>query len=246
MLLLPARHMLDGFGKLLLQRLDDVFDPLAFLLGELVEFVRLQHVAVMHGSEREACGCAEQRNLLRLGLCAQLLEGLFLLLLIFLVDRLAAVLIFLALDDRRDRDLEVVDQARHALLQRAAGAGAEFERDRLVRRAEIVDINPVGGRALLERDTGEEAQDGLVLARTVLTQHEDVVALAADASAEAERLQHALLPHEARMIAKLDRGLERELAHIAGAIKHLGRNRFNSHIRPVSAALPQAFLMRRL
>ncbi|MDO9126081.1 MAG: hypothetical protein Q7U42_04375 [Parvibaculum sp.] len=48
------------------------------------------------------------------------------------------------------------------------------------------------------------------------------------------------------MIAKLGRGLECELAHIASTIKHLGRNRFNSHIRPVSAALPQAFLVPQL
>ena len=226
--LLPGGHVLQRLGKLLLERLDHTLDALALRFRQRIELFGLQHlalmfVAAMNRREREARRRAQQSDALLLGAAAQALEGPFLTLAIILVDGLAAVLIFLAFEDAGDGDLQILDEAGHAVFQRRAGARRKLQHDGFIGRREAHHIGPVGGRAFADGDVGEKARHRLVLARAVRTEDEEIVALAADRGAEAERVEHTLLPRKAGQVFKLRRRLEFKRAEVAGAIEKLRR-----------------------
>ena len=82
-----------------------------------------------------------------------------------------------------------------------------------------------------------------MLPRTVRPEHEDVVALAADAGAEAQCVENALLSDETGMVVQFRSGAKFELAHVASTIKEFGGDWFDRHI--VSFALSgRVFLAR--
>ncbi len=69
----------------------------------------------MHRRESKSCGCTEQGNPLALRLYAQFLEDMFLLFLKLFVNRLTAILVLPAFENRGNRHLQIIDDAQHAL-----------------------------------------------------------------------------------------------------------------------------------
>src|SRR5690606_34314476 len=105
----------------------------------------------------------------------------------------------------------------------------ELQRYGLVRRLKIIDIDPVRRSALALGDASKKAQHRLVLTRAIRSQHKNIVALAANSRAEAQRLKRALLPYKPRMIFKVERSVEIKMARIAGAIEKVGGHGINRH-----------------
>ena len=135
---------------------------------------------------------------------------------------LRRVLIVFALERRRRRALEALDQLVHRLLEAGRAAGRELDRDRPVRLGEIVDIDPVrrarpGGRRL-----GEHGLDHLSHADAGPADHKQVESRPVDLRAELNRLERARLPDEPIDWRELRGGGEGEIGQIAGAIELAG------------------------
>ena len=217
----PLRHLVDQAFELLLQRGDHGLGPALLLLGQLLEIRRTHDLALARGRERHAAGRANERDVVRLGLLAQGVEGLFVLLLEAGLDFLTPGAVFLALERRRDGATQILEQPLHVAPQFDAHAGRQLERARLVRLLEVVDVTPVERRGFVRGALLDVAARDDVTAGAGRPEHEQVVAAAADADAEADRLGGARLSEHLGQVWEFRRGLERKLLGVEAPAKRI-------------------------
>jgi hypothetical protein len=114
-LALPLRHLAHHRFELALDRLDLVLDRLALVLGQRLEHLRLHHLAVLPRRHREAGRGAQQGDVLGLGALLHGAERLLAAPFELLVDHFPAGAEFVALERRRERGAQLVDEALHRL-----------------------------------------------------------------------------------------------------------------------------------
>ncbi len=199
----------------------------ALLLGvrQLLELVRLDHLPVAQRREGEAGGSAHDRDAARAGLLLDLVEGPLALLLERALDELAARLVVVALEDRGDRRAQLVDEAAHVLVERLGAARRQPQRARPARVREVVDVDPVVGRALLRGAPLQERPHEAVLAHARRAERVEVVPVAADPDREAHCLLRALLADDAGNLLELGGCLERQRRRVAAAVERVGGQR---------------------
>ena len=192
-LLVGLRQALQDRSQLLLQRRDLVLDVPAHGLGQGIEDVGLDHLALVHGRHGEAGGGTQQSDVLRLRLLAQRVQGLLVAGSELLVDGAPARLVVLPLEARRQHAAQLVERRDHAAGEVARTPVREPHRLRAVGVLEVVDVHPVGRRGRLRRLGPEVRLDRRGLARGRRPEHEHVVVVALDAGAELNGLERPLL-----------------------------------------------------
>ncbi len=228
-LFLPGGGAAHGLGHALLQRLDVLAVAGPLLLGQLVEHFGLDRLAVAPRREHEAVGAAQDQDALLARRLLQLAEGFLVALLERLLDGGAARLVLVGFEGTRDAGAQVAQELDHRRAQRQGPARRQPQGDRLVRLVEIVDVADVGRLGHVRRRPFEEVADDAVLAGAGLSQAEQVVALALDADAEADRLDRAGLADDDVGRLDLVGGLEAEAGGVASPPQRCGRE--GAHVR---------------
>ena len=224
-LALPQRHLAHDRLEVGLDGFHLVLDALALGRRQLIEQFRRQHLAVARRGEGEAHRRAHQGDVLAFGAALERAEGGFALLLELLLDGLAPRPVFVALEGRRQRGAQFVDEPLHRGREPGAAARRQLQAAGLLRIVEIVDVAPVGRRRLLFRPLPQQIFDHAVPAGAARAEGIDVVALGAHADGEIERLDGALLPDQPRRFFELAAQLERQLGRVAAAIQQRRRQR---------------------
>jgi len=152
---------------------------------------------------------------MRLGLFAQRFNGLLVLLLKFLFHLLAACAVLLALENCRDGGAQIGRQLFHVILELDPGAGRELHHTRLVLLLEVVDVTPVRWWRLARGLVVQKLAHYRAFAGAGLTEHEQVVAVAANANAEFQRRHGARLAENLLQVVEFGGGCERELSGVA-------------------------------
>src|SRR5208282_3223868 len=116
-LLIPLWDLANDALELLFQRRDLGLSLGALLFGPGVELVRWYDLAVLRRRHGEADRRAQQQDRFLGCLLPQRGEGLKLLLLERFIDSAAPRLVVLALESRRGRALQVLDQLVHSVLE---------------------------------------------------------------------------------------------------------------------------------
>ena len=229
----------------MLQALDVFLDLYAFLLGQLAKLIRRDYLAVLHRRQPQPHGRAHKCDLALARALLELAEGRLLALLELLVDGLVAGPVLVALEDRRNGRLQLLDEALHVTLQLVGHARRQLDRVRPVAVLEVVDVTPVVGNRLPGRAVVDEATHRRVLADRIGTDGEQVVAFAADTDAELDRLDRARLADHVAQVLEIGRRLESQLIGIAALLERRGGERRYGHfvlpcwpIRPCVPACP--------
>ena len=132
------------------------------------------------------------------------------------------LLVVLSLEGLGKLFLQRAEQRIEAIAQRAAAAGRQTQRQRLVRALEVVDVapivghGPVGGLAL--QILGNRG--GLARARGA--QSIDVVAVGGDIEAELNSARGALLADDLVQLFQIVGGVEGQIAGQAGSAQLVG------------------------
>ena len=242
-LLVPLRNLANDALELLFQRRDLGLSLGALLFGPGVELVRRHDLAVRRRRHGEADRRAQQQDRFLGGLLPQRGEGLELLLLERFVDGAAPRLVVLALERRRGRALQVLDQLVHRVLEAGRAARRELDRDRPVGLDEIVDIDPVGRPGARSRFLGQHGLDGVSHPDARPADDEEVEARLVDLRAEFHRLERARLPDHPVDRLELSGGHEGQARKVAGSVQLVGGKRPNrafgssklAHRAPIAA-----------
>ena len=121
--LVPLRNLPHRRLQLVLQDLDVGLDAAAVFLPQALEGFGRDDLSVLHRGERQTHRRSYQRDTFLLRLLRQLLEGVLLLFLELLVERLTASAIVLAVEGRGNGRLELLDEVRHVLPELAPRPG---------------------------------------------------------------------------------------------------------------------------
>ncbi len=198
-LALPERRLAHDALQLLLQLLYLGLDPLLLLPRQLEELLRLNDLAVLHRGKGQPIRRLHQGNVALGGLGAQRLEGLFLPLAQLFFHAQPLNLVLLALEGGRQHRLQLVHQMNHGVAEGAAHAGRQADGVRLVGGLKIVNVDPIGRRALRGRSLLDEAAHGLIFAQPLRAERVEVVPFLVDANAKAHGRERPLLPHHAHL-----------------------------------------------
>ena len=172
-------------------------DLAAFILRPRAEFIGRDDLAVFGGRQCKAERRAQQDDVFFGGLVAQRGKGLALLFLERLVDGAAPGLIVLALEDRGQSGLEIVDQLMHRVVKGACTTGRQLDGDRPFGIDEIVDIDPVGRARPCARLFGQHGLDRVLHAGAVGADDKQIEAGLADLGAKPDRFERARLADQA-------------------------------------------------
>ncbi len=215
----PLGELLQDLLQLALQILDGALDALALFLGQLLEAVLIQGLAVLARGEGEAPLAHDQGDVVLLRLLLDLADRLLLAAAELALQLLEPALVFLALEDGRDRRAQLIAKLVEVRGEAPALTGRQCQQARLVGIVEVVEIAAIGGDGLGLRARFEKpARDG-VLADAVGPEHEQVVALGAHAGAEVQRLDRPILAQEFREIGQVGGGLEIEGCDVTGLVE---------------------------
>ncbi len=116
----PLRKLVHDVLEILFQGLDDGLNLAPLGLRPRIEFLGRHDLAVFGRRQRKSERRPQKHDVFFGGLVAQRGKRLALLVLEGLVDRAAARLIVFALEHRRQRSVEIVDQLMHRLVEFAA------------------------------------------------------------------------------------------------------------------------------
>ena len=221
-LLAPARQHLQDLAQLVLQATDGRADALLLIVGQLVEVVGRDDLAVARGDKGEAARGAQQEDLLAFGFVAQGLERGFFTLAEGVLDGLGLGAVLVAFEQPGDGAAQVVHQLGHLVAQVGAPARGEAQGLRFVRLLEVVQVAPLGRVGLGGRLACQQLLHHAALAHARGALHIDVVALMAHAGAELHGLHRAHLADQLAQVFQLGGGLEIELMGIAGVVQLRG------------------------
>ena len=227
LLFLGAGNCAQGLLQFLFEFFDGFLRRALLLRRPGIELRRWYHLAVVHRGHAEAHRRAQDRDVLRRRLFAQLGEGALVLRLDGLHDRAAALLVVLALEDRRQRGPQIVDQVVDHLLEVGCAPARQRDRHRPVRGCEIVDIHPVGRQRPREGGFLHQGFDELLGVGAARADGEYVEATLADFAAKADGFVRARLTDQPRLRREVRRGREFQPADVGGAIQAIGRQRLH-------------------
>ena len=225
MLLLPLRELVNDTLEVLLQLLYDRLHFTAFALRPLVKLLRRHHLAVFGGRQRETERRAQKHDVFPGGLVAQCGKRFALLVLEGLINGAATGLVVLALEYRRQRRIEVVNQLVHCLLKSAGAARGKFDGDRLVGIDEIIDIDPIRRARLRRRLFGQHGLDRVLHTRAMRADDEQVEAGLINTCTEADSLEGALLSDQTVDRFKLRGRRESQIGEVGCPVKRVCRKR---------------------
>jgi hypothetical protein len=232
---LPARRLQGHLLQLFLQRVHLVPETLLLLLGQLLELLGRQDLAVPQRGEAEPGGRAQQGDAPGARPLLQLLEALLLSLLELLLQRAAPRRVLLALEGGREAGAQLGDEPLHVTLQLHALAGRQAEGTRARGLLEVVDVTPVVGRRPVRGALLDDALDHRVLAGAARAQGEDVVALALDGDAQLDGGDGPLLADELDAVVEVVGRGEVDVGERAGRGERLGRERADDgHVEVLS------------
>ena len=115
MLALHQRHFANDSLQFLLQPGNQLLDPLLFRVRQPLVLLLVEWLAVGHRTHRVTAWRAHDDDAAFLGLAVQFAKRLFLPVLQLLLDLLAPVAVLLALERRRQRGQQVLDQRFHVM-----------------------------------------------------------------------------------------------------------------------------------
>ena len=209
----PQRELPHRRLQFVLQALDDGLQARLFLRRQLLELRGVHRLALLvHRRERETRRRADQQHALLRGTLAQGRDRLLLPLLELRLDVLLAPPVLLASERRRQRRLEVFDETRHRVGERAAPTGRQAQRTRRLLVLEVVDVDPVVRCRLLGRERADEVEDARLATGAGLAGDEDVVAVGA------HRAGHRILEAPPQRLVD-----GQHVVHAAHAAQPLGR-----------------------
>ena len=202
-----SRMLSSSFCK----RLDLVLDVLAHGLGQRIEHLGLDHLALVHGRHGEAGRRAQDGDVLGLRLACSAPPALP-------RGRTGTARRWRAgapgsprfRTAPAGRFCNSSSAADHALCEDLRPAMRELQRLRPVGVVEIVDVDPVGGRGRLGGLGPEVRLHCRGLARGRRAQHEHIEVVALDVGAELDGLQRPILADQPGDGLQLVRGLEAE------------------------------------
>ena len=224
-LLVGLWHALEDLLEFLLQGLDSRLDLLAHPLGQRVEDLGLDDLALVRRCHDEARRRAHDGDVLLLGALVQDLEGLLLPRAELLLDGASAGLVVLALERGGERGPQFIDDGDHGLRQRFGPAGRQANRAGLIRVLEIVDVDPVADGGCLTRLARQILVDRRAFAGRRRAQHENVEVATLHVRAELDGAQRPLLADEAGDRLKVFRAGEAEAGRIDGPAQFRGGQR---------------------
>ena len=173
-LLHPARDVGKCLLEPLLQRLDLLGDLAALVLAELLEGVRLEHLAVLDRGEEKPGRCPKQRDALLPGLALDDLDRLLLAFLQLVLEDLPPGPIGLVLKGGFQRVGQILDQALHIGGETAPEACAEMQGPRTARLAEVADIAEIVACRAIGSGGTERALQHRAPADTAIAHDEEV------------------------------------------------------------------------
>ena len=229
----PLRKLVKDLGQFLLQRGDHVFDALAFLLGKLVVFLRAHHAIALSGRESETRRRSQKRNGLRARMLLHRAHGLGFPVAEFGFYFVPARAVFVRFESGGNARAKVFNEALHVTAKSGPHAGRQTQNLGPMGRGEVENVAPVAGDVPGGGTFSEQAVHQMVAAKAFRTHGEKVVAVAAHADAEAQRLDGALLTHGLNAVGKVRRGFEPECGGIAAPTQFRG-GQLPCHRRPLT------------
>ncbi len=218
-LALEARQLGHGVAQLFLQQFHGGAHLLLLRLRPLGEILGAHHLAVLDRRQYQPARRAHDGDRLRFRLLLDALEDPVVGGAKFGLQLGAPGAVLLALESARDGGLDHLDQLRHVVAERRAAPGRQQDHVGLVRLLEVVDVADVGRRRHLGRAALEELAHGGILAGARWARRKQVVALALDADAEADRVHGAALADDVERVLELVGGAEAERRDIAAMVK---------------------------
>lgn len=209
--------------QLLLELLDGGFEFFAAIIRHLLELIGRDHLPVLHGSEGESGGSANECEASLLSPLAQSLELGSVLLLKLLLDHLPSGLILLALERARQRTGQLVGEPFHFLFERTAHAGRKLQGPGFGRLLEVIDVAPVRGGLVLFGILLQDVANDLIFVGLFGSEREDVIAPVVHLDAERERPGGAPLPQDALRHGQVGGGLEGEPIYGTCSLEAIGR-----------------------
>ena len=164
MVALPIRNLAHDGLELFLQRFHVLGDFFPIGFGEPAEHVGIDHLAIVGGRQGQPHRRADQRDAFLLGAALQSAEGVVGPLLEFLIQHVAAGAVIVALEGRRQGDLQIGHQPLHRLPERPCAPGRQHQATGLMRIGEVVDVAPIGRRRLGRRFAPQQLLHQRVLA----------------------------------------------------------------------------------
>ncbi len=231
------RHLPDGLGELALQNFHVRFNALLIFLGQRTKVLGRHHiiaVAVALAVDRregKSVGGGNQQDVLLPRLAPDRLHGIALALPHGLIKVLQSILVFLALEQRRNGGAQFLYQLREVRHQLAPHAGRQRQVTGRGRVIEVVAVGPVSRCFLPGGTLRQELLDQVVAAVTGVAQHIQVEPVAAHGGAETQRLPGTVVAVEQVQRLQPFRGGEVESVARAGAVD-LIRGQWFQHDSP--------------
>ena len=151
MFALPLRHLLHDRFELALHLFEVLLDALALGLGQRLEHLGCEHLAVAPRRQRQPHRRAQHADAFLLGAPLQLAKGLLVALFELLVDDVAPRPVVVAFEGRRQGRAQLLDEPFHRLAQPVAATRRQLQAARLLRVGKVVDVAPVGRRRRARR-----------------------------------------------------------------------------------------------
>ena len=216
------RERPQGVLELLLDRHHLRLEPLLLAGGQLLERLGLDHLAVAQGRHPHPGRRLDDGDAPRAGLLLEAVEGLLALRGELLLEELLPRPVVVAVEEGGDGGTQLLDEVQQVLAQERGASRRQAQRAGPARVGELVDVSPVGGRLLRGGAPLEERAHEAVLAHARGAEGVEVVAVAADAYREADRLLRALLPDDAGHVGEVGGRAEGEGGGVRPAAEGAG------------------------
>ena len=228
---LPVRDLAKDLLEVALEGRDLRPDPLLVRLGQVVEVIGRQDLAVPGRCQADAERGPDERDPGGVSAPFDVREARFAVRLELRFDRLLAAAILVALEGRRDRALQLETELRHRLPKYDARRRRQPQRAGALRVGEVVDVAPVVGSRLAGRARGQELPQGGRLADPRWAEGEDVEPDAGRGDRQFDRLDGPLLADDrGDLRARRGRG-ERHRGDRTAAVEPARRQRSQGHRR---------------
>ncbi len=224
-LLFQPRDRAQGLFQFRLQLRDRRLRGVALFLRPGVELLGRHHLAVLGGRHGETGRRALDHHALGQRLVVQRGEAGLAGAADAFLDGAAPALVVVAVERRRDRRLQVVDQAAHRRVEFGRATGRQGNRRRPVRLGEVVDLAPVERPRPPRRLGFQQHPDRPLHAGVRGADGEDVEAARADPGAERQCVAGALVADRSVERLEVGGGGECERCDIGAPVQPVGGQR---------------------
>ncbi len=214
-LLAYLRHVLDVFAQLPAEAFDCRFRRLADLIRLLGEFLLVHDLAVVHRREHVAGRRLQHGDVFFTRPLLELLAARLDLFLCLVLDGLELGAVIVTFERRGNRELQLLDQPRHAVRERFTAARRKPEVARLLRVIEVVDVAPVVAGRPARRVFADQRVHQAVPVAAGRPEDEHVVSGVCNFQAEPNGVDRASLAHATFGRWNVGAGFERQVLEIA-------------------------------